>query len=183
LQELHSNLNVYASMTREAGTIWMGLRGYFTEGIVGHLVPEIEKRRVHVCGPPGMMDAMVEILRGLGVPDEQVKTEAFGPAKKPVAQPATPVEGGETEATKVTFKTSGKSVPLPAGQTVLDAAEGIGVDIDNSCRSGQCGLCKVKLLSGKVSMECDDALSEEDKAGGLILACQAVAVEPITVEE
>ncbi len=33
--------------------------------------------------------------------------------------------------------------------------EDVGVDIDYSCRVGTCGVCKVKLLSGAVTMEID----------------------------
>jgi len=33
-----------------------------------------------------------------------------------------------------------------------------------------------------VTMEVDDSLSDEDKAAGLILACQAKASQPVTVD-
>lgn len=189
LQERHPNLSVFATMTRSAGTVWMGLKGRFTAEVLGHLVPDLSQRRIHVCGPSAMMDAVCAMLKTLKVPDEQVKTEAFGPAKKPaVAKPdaapdktATPAEAPASTAS-VAFKRSGKSGPLQSDQTILEAAEAIGVEIDNSCRSGQCGLCKIKLLSGKVSMDCDDALSDDDKAQGLILACQAKASENVEVD-
>lgn len=184
LQERHPNLHVFATMTRAAGTVWMGLKGRFTAEIIGHLVPDVAKCRVHVCGPPTMMSAVLDMLKALNVPDEQVKTEAFGPAKKPSA--AEPATATQTEpaagTTTVAFKRSGKSSPIAPDQTVLDAADAIGVEIDNSCRSGQCGLCKLKLLSGKVTMDCDDALSDEDKQQGLILACQAKATENLEVD-
>ena len=40
------------------------------------------------------------------------------------------------------------------GATILDAAEEAGVLIDNACRSGTCGSCRIRLLSGSVSMGC-----------------------------
>ncbi len=40
----------------------------------------------------------------------------------------------------------------------------------------------MKLLSGNVTMDCDDSLSDDDKQQGLILACQARASENIEVE-
>jgi len=45
------------------------------------------------------------------------------------------------------------------------SAEAVGLDIDNS---DQCGLSKVKLCSGSVTMEYDDALSDEDNAESVI---------------
>lgn len=182
LQVRHPNLHVFATMTRAAGTVWMGLKGRFTAEIVGHLVPEIASRRAHVCGPPPMMNAVCDMLKTLKVPDDQVKTEAFGPARKPTAAASQPQATSAVTTATVTFKRSGKSGPLPAGQTLLEAAEAIGVEIDNSCRSGQCGLCKVKLLSGTVTMDSDDALSEDEKQQGIILACQARAAENLEVD-
>jgi len=198
LQERHPNLSVFATMTRAAGTVWMGLKGRFNAEIIGHLVPDVAKRRIHVCGPSTMMAAVVDMLKALKVPDELVKTEAFGPAKKPGAPaPAAPPKADAQKASEpaaestatpqvaaatVAFKKSGKSAPMTPDQTVLDVADATGVEIDNSCRSGQCGLCKVKLLSGNVTMDCDDSLSDDDKQQGLILACQARASENIEVE-
>ena len=197
LQERYPNLNVFATMTRAEGTVWMGLKGRFTSEIIGHLVPDIAACRIHVCGPPAMMSAVLNMLKALKVPDEQVRTEAFGPAKRPgVPTPAPQTEPDKSKGSAsltetkpptaatatVAFKTSGKSAPLPSDLTVLDVAEANGVEIDNSCRSGQCGLCKIKLLSGKVTMECEDALSDDDKQQGLILACQAKSKENIEVD-
>ncbi len=180
LQLLHPNLHIYASMTREPGAVWMGLKGRFTASIISHLVPGIETSRVHICGPPAMMEAMQGMLKDLKVPDDQVLVEAFGPPKKKKEKSAR--SAASTKTTTVEFKQSKKSAPLRADQTVLEAAEANGVDIDSSCLAGQCGLCKVKLLSGDVTMECDDALSDEDKREGFILACQAKSTAPVVVD-
>ena len=158
----------------------MGLKGRFTAQLFSHLLPDLTERRYHVCGPPEMMVAVLEMLDSLGVPKDQIKTEAFGPARKTKIVDGEPPRQAKTST--VTFKKSGKSASLSQGQTVLDVADELGVEIDNSCRSGQCGLCRVKLLSGKVEMECDDSLTEEDKAQGLVLACQATANEDIEVD-
>jgi ferredoxin len=71
---------------------------------------------------------------------------------------------------------------LTPDKTILEASEDVGVDIDYSCRVGTCGICKTKLLSGKVTMEIEDALTGEDKAEGIILACQAKATEDVAVD-
>jgi ferredoxin-NADP reductase len=182
LQLQHPNLNIFAFMTRAAGTVWMGFKGRFTTAVISGLIPEVQTRRIHICGPPAMMDAVVDMFRALKVPEEMIKTEAFGPAIKPAEKfPPAAVPVPEN-APNVSFTKSGKSAPLPPGQTVLECAEAAGVDIDSSCLIGQCGLCKVRLLSGEVTMEVDDALSEEDKAGGMILACQAKSNSNLEVE-
>jgi ferredoxin len=129
-----------------------------------------------------MMEAVQRILAELGVPKEQVKTESFTQAR---GQPEPERHAAETKpavTATVTFAKSGKSTPLPPDRTVLEVAEGIGVEIPNVCRVGVCGVCKTKLLSGSVTMAVQDALTPEDKAKNLILACQAKSTVPISVE-
>jgi ferredoxin len=72
--------------------------------------------------------------------------------------------------------------PVPEGATILDVADEAGVLIDNACRSGTCASCRIKLASGRVSMAVQDALTEEDKAEGYILACQAKVRGDVTVD-
>ena len=60
--------------------------------------------------------------------------------------------------------------------------DGLDVDIENSCRAGSCGSCKVKLLRGDVDMEVDDGLEPEDRVSGYILACQAIPKTDVEVE-
>ena len=66
---------------------------------------------------------------------------------------------------------------------ILDAANKTNLFIDNNaCRSGICGSCRVKLLSGHVDMAVLDALTEQEKANGYILACQAKIRADVTVD-
>ena len=47
---------------------------------------------------------------------------------------------------------------------------------------GTCGICKVQLLEGKVTMEVEEALTPEDKTQNIILACQAKSIGNLVVE-
>ena len=71
---------------------------------------------------------------------------------------------------------------VPCDQTVLEAAEDAGVEIPFECRSGICGQCKTPLLSGRVRMDVQDALTTVDRAKGLILACQARPLQSLEVD-
>jgi glycine betaine catabolism B len=59
---------------------------------------------------------------------------------------------------------------------------GIGVAIDYDCRAGTCGRCKVPLRQGQATMEVEDALAADEKAAGIILACQAKSTGDLVVE-
>jgi len=69
-----------------------------------------------------------------------------------------------------------------ADETILDAADGAEVFIDNACRSGTCGSCRVRLFSGRVTMAVEEALTTRDKVDGCILACQAKVSGDVEVD-
>ena len=84
----------------------------------------------------------------------------------------------------VTIKSAGKTFQIKPSQTILEAALEAGITIPYGCMSGMCGSCKIKLESGDVMLEDyqESALSKEEKSAGLILSCQALATENITVD-
>jgi ferredoxin-NAD(P)+ reductase (naphthalene dioxygenase ferredoxin-specific) len=84
---------------------------------------------------------------------------------------------------KVLVAQTGRTIDAPAGLTILEAAFDAGVDYPFGCQSGNCGACKSRLLSGRVTMRgySDFALGDEEKARGLILACRAMPDEDCEV--
>jgi len=178
----HPNLHVTFVLSDEPPGAWTGARGFITAELL-NCVPDIRSRLIHLCGPPGMMGAVKNELGTLGVAQDSIKTELFLGVPKPKAPPSGSVpEDDVAPIATCNFARSKKGVPLRAGQTVLEAAEENGVAIEYQCRQGYCGVCKVKLLAGNVSMEIQDALTPVDKASGLILACQAKAAADIAVD-
>jgi ferredoxin-NADP reductase/ferredoxin len=62
-------------------------------------------------------------------------------------------------------------------ETLLDAAERVGIYLPSSCREGGCGACRVGRESGDVELlpYSSSALSEADREVGDILLCRAHA--------
>ncbi len=102
----------------------------------------------YVCGPPAMMTSLVPALAAWGVLPADIRTEAFGPAavrSPPVPEPA-------AEAFEIQFVRSGRTIPWTGRETnLLDFAERHGIAVESGCRSGSCGTCETKLVSGTVS--------------------------------
>ncbi len=183
LERANPKLRVVIAISRPEGTDWKGPRGHITRELLAQTVPDIASRRVHLCGPPTMMDAIKALLTELGVPAEQMKTEAFGATKPtPAAAGTTSKPSAPATGPLVTFSNNSKSAKIKDGQTVLELSEELGIGIQNSCRVGTCGLCKVKMTSGEVDMAVQDSLDEGDKTNGIILACQAKPKSDIAVE-
>ncbi len=66
--------------------------------------------------------------------------------------------------------------PIDAGRRhILEAALNAGIPFPHGCSSGECGSCKCELLEGEVRSDdySPDALTTEECARGLILACRA----------
>ena len=187
LARRHPNFRVVVTVSHPEGTDWAGEKGRITKELITKSVPDLASRYVHLCGPVPMMEAVKKVLAELGVPADRVKTEAFGPALgKPVPEPSAPPQpppaGAAVSLPTVTFARSHKAAPLPPDKTVLDVADQVGVEIDNSCRVGTCGTCRVMLLSGTVTMAVEDGLEPGDKEKNIILACQAKAAADVAVE-
>lgn len=70
------------------------------------------------------------------------------------------------------------SVEAQVGQTILDAALAAAIPYPHGCRSGRCGACKSRLIEGEVELlqHSRFALTDDEKADGLILACRALPV-------
>ena len=161
-------------------------RGHITRELIERHVPGLKAGPIMMCGPGPMMDAMRAILVDIGIPDDEIHQEEFVSPPAPAPGEPEPAEeelpAGNGVAPNVRFERSGKATEVPRELTVLEAAEECGVDIPFECRSGICGQCKTRLISGKVVMEVQDALTGADRAKGLVLACQARAAQDLVVD-
>lgn len=195
LRKRHSNLKITVAVDNLEGTFSGAFQGRLTQEVITKAVPDISSARIHLCGPTPMMQSIRKYLSALQVPDDQIKTEAFStlpastkaPAAASVAAPAasSATTSAAAAGTTLAFKKAGKTLPILPDKTILETAEEAGIDppLPFQCRVGTCGVCKLKLLSGEVDMEVQEALSEEDKKQGLILTCQAKAKSNLEIEE
>jgi len=195
LAKRNPNLHLTVTQTKP-GPDWKGPRGHLTKELLARSVPDIASRRIHLCGPLPMMEATKSLLSELGVASDQVKSEAFGAVKPPLGVPGTSAKPtAPATGPLVTFSKSNKSaksgidqtgeqaaIDTGPGQTILELSEELAIGIENSCRVGTCGVCKVKMTAGEVDQAIEDALDEDDKSNGIILACQAKPKTAVTVE-
>jgi CDP-4-dehydro-6-deoxyglucose reductase, E3 len=85
---------------------------------------------------------------------------------------------------RVTLQPSGLQFDVEEGESVLTAALRQGYVLPYGCRNGACGSCKGRLVEGQVDYGVyqKKALTEEEKAQGKALFCQAKPLGPITIE-
>lgn len=77
----------------------------------------------------------------------------------------------------ITLEGHVRPIPVEAGDTILDSLLRVGVTFPYSCETGNCGSCRCELIGGEVlELErSEHALSGEERAKGIILACRTRA--------
>lgn len=84
----------------------------------------------------------------------------------------------------ITISNSGGSFSAAADESLLDAAQTAALNLPHSCRGGNCGACKARLLHGEIYYPngAPLGLSAGESAEGLILMCQARARTDLSLE-
>jgi CDP-4-dehydro-6-deoxyglucose reductase, E3 len=85
---------------------------------------------------------------------------------------------------KVTVQPSGHAFDVEEGESVLTAALRQDLILPYGCRNGACGSCKGKIVEGQVDYGVyqKKALTDDDKAQGKALFCQARPLTDLVVE-
>ncbi|KZS70923.1 3-ketosteroid-9-alpha-hydroxylase [Mycobacterium kansasii] len=158
---------------------WLeSLQGLPSATALAKLAAPYSERPAYICGPGPFMQAARDALEMLKVPARQVHIEVFKSLDSDpfAAVKLEDVGGDDTEppATAV-VELDGEThtVSWPRNAKLLDVLLAAGLDAPFSCREGHCGACACTLRGGKVSMEVNDVLEQQDLDDGLILACQS----------
>lgn len=109
-----------------------------------------EDTLVYACGPGPLLAAVEERC-----PPERLRLERFS---APVVE-----REGEDGGFEVECRTSGLTLDVGPGTSILDAAEAAGLDVQSSCRDGICGSCETRVIDG-VPDHRDFLLSESEHA-------------------
>jgi ring-1,2-phenylacetyl-CoA epoxidase subunit PaaE len=133
-----------------------------------------------ICGPGIMMENVKKVLEDMNVNKHFIHIEYFTAIEEPKKESAT---GSAIvcevtvimDGTETTFSLSGN------GKAILDAAIDAGVDAPFSCKGAVCATCRAKLKAGKVNMDMNYALTDEEVEQGYILTCQSHPVTPEVV--
>ena len=161
---------------------WQGERGFLS----ADLIRKYSKgdTSYFICGPQAMYRYLREELKKLDIPARRVRFEVFGQAKD-----ITSFEGYPQELKDKTFNLTVRRgihedvIPARATESLVVALERAGIRIDTGCRSGECGFCRTKVLSGNVYI-CpeNDGRRAADRDFGYVHACAAYPVSDVTIK-
>jgi uncharacterized protein len=144
------------------------------------------RHRFYLCGPSAMMASLVPALEEWGVLSDDIHHEAFGPASvRPTsARQVLPSWGADeshsSTSIAIRFRSSARTLAWDGKDAnLLDFAERHDLSLKSGCRSGSCGACEVKLLSGTVRYS--DKPDHEITPGHCLL-CVGFPESPLEIE-
>lgn len=115
-------------------------------------------QHLYVCGPKGLIDAVLLEARKRDWPQDHLHFELFANAAPQFGDRAFDVE----------LRQSGQVLHVPADKTILEVLEEAGCDPLFDCRRGECGVCQAVVLEG-IPDHRDYYLSEDERAANDVI--------------
>jgi len=157
-----------------------GFTGFITEKLMEDVLGNVSGKTFYICGPEAMYPFCLAELLKLQIPGRKIRREIFGPPKDVTAQPGWPEVVDADSRFQVTIK-GRRKIEARAAEPLMNSLERAGIQIPASCRSGECSLCRTKLLSGKVFQPQGVKLRKSDRAYGYIHPCVAYPLEDLEI--
>jgi ring-1,2-phenylacetyl-CoA epoxidase subunit PaaE len=148
------------------------------EAVLSGLIRPDEIDAFFICGPGPMMDAVEAGLKARGVAGDRILIERFTTGPLSLAQAAA-ARRMETQARgrRMTVVLDGRRSRIAFdADNILESTRAAGIPAPFACKGGVCATCRARLVSGKVEMKANYALTPSELDQGYILTCQAVPV-------
>lgn len=157
--------------------------GFMTADLIRRYAPEGDYS-LFICGPEGLYNFMDEETRKLNLPLRRVRREITGAPKNVDKLPDYPAEAvGKIFNIKVIQGPCTYEIKASSSESVLCAIERAGILAPSKCRSGECGWCRSKLLSGSVYIpEKNEARRRMDRETDHIHPCISFPLSDIVLE-
>ena len=137
------------------------------------LGPAADGAAVYCCGPEPLLRAVEQRqpTRRAG----SLHVERFRPRDPDAGGAST---GGDGDGFAVVLNSSGMTVRVAPGQSILTALTTAGIDVPSSCQEGTCASCETGVIEGEVEHR-DSVLTDEERAAGqTMMLCVSRARSP-----
>lgn len=146
--------------------------GFLTADLIKRYVPFDKPYSIFMCGPQGMYEFADSQIEQLGIRRKFVRRELFGEYHNPQKEDDYVKPDSETVRISVIAHDKKYEIESSCNDTILQSVEKHGIYLPSHCRSGECGWCHSKLVSGSVYIpKSVDGRRLADKDYGYIHPC------------
>ncbi|MGI9324845.1 MAG: pyridoxamine 5'-phosphate oxidase family protein [Pseudomonadales bacterium] len=183
--EFPNHLKVTWCLTKPEESLRVGPdyqhRGRLTRELL-QLAIESSESDVFLCGPPAFMQKTYDLLCDLNIDDERIFAEAFGPAAiSRIGKENAQIESAD-EAIVTVLDADGQQLMeqswQPSEGNLLEFVENHGLQVPFSCRSGRCGACTTRLISGDLVYDRPTTAPTDDDTALVCCALPAAVSTP-----
>lgn len=158
-------------------------RGFVTKSMIEKYAPQ-KKYSVFLCGSPTLYTMTLPQIADLKLENKYIRMGMNGQVDNPSSLPDFPQEAKGLTFTCKVIK-NGKEVatiPCSSEESLLVALEREGIAAPSMCRSGECGFCRSKLLTGNVFIpQGTDYRRLVDSSYGIIHPCVSYPMSHLTL--
>ena len=157
-------------------------KGFITAELIKKYAPE-GNYSLFLCGPQAMYNFVDKEIETLGLRRKFVRHELFGEYFNPSKEADYPQNVAPEFKLTVRIAGNEQTITAPADTSLLRTLEANGIAAPAHCRSGECGWCHSKLVSGQVyTPKSVDGRREADLMYGYIHPCCAFPLSDLTIE-
>lgn len=170
----------YHLVVSEPSNDYQGLTGFINSSVIEKLIVNPQDAMYYICGPQVMYQFCTSELLKLNVPARRIRHEMFSSNGEVSLLPGWPTNVKSDQIFKIKI-VDGPTIEGVANENLLITLERHKVRVNVCCRSGECSLCKVKLVSGQVFMPKGVLLRYADEKYGYIHSCKAYPISDIEI--
>ena len=170
-------VNVLSNETQEGCE-----QGFITAELIKKYAPA-GAYSIFLCGPQAMYNFVDKEIATLNLRKKFIRHELFGEYFNPSKEADYPAN--VAPEVKITVRIAGnqQTITAPVDTSILRSLEAAGIAAPAHCRSGECGWCHSRLISGEVYCpKSVDGRREADYLYGYIHPCCSFPLSDVTLE-
>ncbi len=175
LEEEYPGRFKFVPTAENSGQKWKGETGFITADLIKNKT-EYKNPSFFLCGPEGFHHFMNSELKAFDIPPRYLRRENY--------QISSAGDTGK-DSLKIDVSIGSKRtvIDYDPGDTILVSMEKAGLNPPSDCRSGECGWCRSRLVSGEIETPPGhDKRRKADEKFGFFHPCSSYALSDLVME-
>ncbi len=165
----HDNIK-FVPVVENPSDEYKGKTGFITADLMKEVLDTPEGKNYYICGPQAMYDFCLPEIKKLEIPNRKIRNEMYGTPVNIWEYPGWPSTVKKDDSFSIIVNKS-KTIKATASDSLLVTLERNGLIIPSTCRSGECSMCRIKILEGNVYQPEGTLVRKSDKQFGYVHSC------------